>query len=80
METPDRPQISVTMMLALVACVAVNLWLFRVGWLWGVIALNVTKHVVIAALCQAVGVNKRPTEENAAVGGVALARVEPSSN
>ncbi len=80
METPDRPQISVTMMLALVACVAVNLWLFRVGWLWGVIALNVTKHVVIAALCQAVGLNKRPTEKVAAIGSVAIARVEPSSN
>ena len=65
---------SLSMMLALVACVAVNLWLFRLGWLWGVIALNVTKHVVIAALCQAVGLNRKGSE------GAALARAEPSSN
>ena len=42
-------------MLVLVACVAVNFWLFRLGFLWGVVGLNVTKHVVIAQLCHAVG-------------------------
>ena len=68
------------MMLALVACIAVNLWLFRVGWLWGVIALNVTKHVVIAALCQAVGLNRKAPVDGAGVGAAALARVDPSRN
>jgi hypothetical protein len=52
-------QISVAMMLGLVACVAVNIWLFRVGFLYGLIGLNVTKHVGVAALCQALGVNRR---------------------
>lgn len=51
-------QLSVAMMLALVACVALNIWLFRLGALWGILGLNVTKHVVIAALCQRLGVDK----------------------
>ena len=42
-------------MLGLVACVAVNIWLFRVGTLLGILGLNVTKHVAIAFLCQAAG-------------------------
>ncbi len=46
-------------MLALVASVALNIWLFRLGTLWGLIGLNITKHVVIASLCQALGVDKR---------------------
>ena len=53
------PQISVTMMLGLVACVALNLWLFRVGFLYGLVGLNVTKHVGVAMFCQAIGVNRR---------------------
>jgi hypothetical protein len=52
-------QISVAAMLGLVACVAVNVWLFRVGFLYGLVALNVTKHVGVAVLCQAIGVNRR---------------------
>lgn len=48
-------------MLALVACVALNLWLFRVGALWGILGLNVSKHVVIAALCQWLGVDHAGT-------------------
>jgi len=52
-------QTSVAAMLGLVACVAVNLWLFRVGLLYGLIGVNVTKHVAVAALCQAIGVNRR---------------------
>ena len=52
-------------MLGLVACVAVNIWCFRVNVLLGFIGLNVTKHVVIAQLCQAIGVNRR-TEPAAA--------------
>jgi hypothetical protein len=50
---------SVASLLGLVACVAVNLWCFRVHFLLGMVAINVTKHVVIAQLCQAVGVNRR---------------------
>jgi hypothetical protein len=46
-------------MLALVACVAVNIWCFQVSTLLGIIGLNVTKHVMIAQLCQALGVNRK---------------------
>jgi hypothetical protein len=60
MEPTAKPQISLTMMLALVACIAVNFWLFRVGIFWGMIALYITKHVVIAAFCQMVGLNREP--------------------
>jgi hypothetical protein len=52
-------QISLASMLGLVACVALNIWLFRVHVLAGIIGLNVTKHVVIAYLCQVVGIDKR---------------------
>jgi hypothetical protein len=50
-------QMRVSSMLALVACIAVNFWLFRLGALWGILGLNVSKHVVIAALCQWLGVD-----------------------
>ncbi len=58
----ERPllQISVATMLRLVACIAVNIWLFRVGIFWGILGLNVTKHVMIAYLCGALGVDRRP--------------------
>ena len=55
-------QISMAAMLGLVACVAVNFWLFRVSFLYGLIALNVTKHVGVAVLCQAIGVNRRAAQ------------------
>lgn len=80
MKPSARPQISLTMMLALVACVAVNIWLFRVGILWGVIAVNVTKHVVIAALCQAVGLNRKPENQVDGTRQLASAIAEPSAN
>jgi hypothetical protein len=54
-----RFQISVAGTLGLVACVAVNVWLFRVGFLWGLLAINVTKHILIAYLCQILGVDRR---------------------
>jgi hypothetical protein len=57
---PRRVQYRLATLLMAVACVAVNLWLFRVGALWGILGLNITKHVVIAALCQQIGVDKRP--------------------
>src|SRR3954463_14123301 len=37
-------QMSVAGLLGLVACFAVNLWLFRLGALWGILGLNVTQH------------------------------------
>ncbi len=46
-------------MLGVVACIALNIWLFRLGVLWGIVGLNVTKHVVIAYLCQVLGVDRR---------------------
>lgn len=54
----ERPgfQLSVAGLLALVACVALNIWLFRLGPLWGIIGLNLSKHVIIAYLCQVLGV------------------------
>ena len=45
-------------MLLFVACVALNIWLFRLGALWGILGLNVTKHVVIALLRQNLGVDR----------------------
>jgi hypothetical protein len=52
-------QLSLATMLLMVACVAFNLWLFRLGPLLGIIGLNLTKHVVIAWLCQVLGVDRR---------------------
>ena len=46
-------------MLGLVACIALNFWLFRLGVFWGILGLNVTKHVAIAYLCQVLGVDRR---------------------
>ena len=48
-------------LLGLVAAFALNFWLFRVSVLAGIIGLNVTKHLVIAYLCQVLGVNRRPS-------------------
>ena len=44
--------------LGLVACAAANVWVFRYGFLAGFVGLNLTKHVGVAVLCQAVGLNK----------------------
>jgi hypothetical protein len=52
-------QLSVAGLLGVVACIAFNIWLFRLGPLWGIIGLNVSKHVIIAYLCQVLGVDKR---------------------
>ncbi len=64
----ERPilQMSVAKMLGLVACIALNFWLFRVGIFWGILGLNVTKHVAIAYLCEVVGVDRRRASEHAA--------------
>ncbi len=50
-------------MIVVVACIALNIWLFRLGVLWGILGLNVTKHVVIAYLCQIIGVDRRDTTD-----------------
>ncbi len=50
---------TVATMLGLVACIALNFWLFRLGIFWGIVGLNVTKHVIIAYLCQVLGVDRR---------------------
>jgi hypothetical protein len=68
-------------MLALVACVAINFWLFRLGALWGVLGLNVTKHVVIAQLCHAVGLNRKATAATTPEPrSPRVPHVEPSAN
>jgi hypothetical protein len=65
MRTMERPtiQFSLTALLGLVACAAMNVWLFRVSVLAGIIGLNVTKHVLIAVLCQFLGVDRRSNRQ-----------------
>jgi hypothetical protein len=58
---PSRFQLSILGLLGVVACFAFNFWLFRLGALWGILGLNITKHVAVAFVCQIVGVNRRIT-------------------
>jgi hypothetical protein len=60
-------------MLGLVACIALNFWLFRLGAFWGIVGLNLTKHVAIAYLCQVLGVDRRPAPQ----GGSAVSARAP---
>ncbi len=46
-------------MIGLVAALAVNFWLFRIGILWGILGLNVLKHVATAFLCHQMGVDRQ---------------------
>jgi hypothetical protein len=62
-----RFQLSVSSMLGLVACVAVNIGLFRFGALWGIVGLNITKHVFIAYLCRTTGVDRTRSPSRARV-------------
>jgi hypothetical protein len=55
---PARFQIRLAAILLVVACLAVNFWLFRWSILLGLLGLNVTKHVLIACLCQSLGVDR----------------------
>ncbi len=71
-------QMTVGAMLAVVACIAVNFWLFRVGVFWGILGLNVTKHVVIAYLCQVIGVDRRPSSGSPCVVPASAPRVPVS--
>ncbi len=65
MSLMERPtfQLTVGSMIGVVGCVALNFWLFRVGILWGILGLNVTKHVVIAYLCHAIGLDRPAAAE-----------------
>ena len=68
----ERPvlQMTVASMLGLVACIALNFWLFRLGVFWGILGLNVTKHVAIAYLCEILGVDRRrPAPSTAIISG-----------
>jgi hypothetical protein len=46
-------------MLGGIACIAVNVWLFRLGVFWGILGRNVARHVVVAYLCQVLGIDRR---------------------
>ncbi len=72
----ERPtlQMTVAAMLGLVACVAINFWLFRLGAFWGIVGLNVTKHVAIAYLCQVLGVDRRRPAQAPSLPSVLPAR------
>ena len=65
---PSAPQITLMTWLGLTAWVAVTIWLFRQSALWGIIGLSVFKHVAIAQLCQALGVDRRPGPPDAIAG------------
>lgn len=54
----NRLQLTVGGLLLVVACVALNCWLFRLGVLPGLFGLSVAKHLVIAYLCKALGVDR----------------------
>jgi hypothetical protein len=66
-------------MLGLIACVAINFWLFRLGVFWGILGLNLTKHVAIAYLCQVLGVDRRRVEESGCVLSAPAAQIPVSS-
>ncbi len=71
-------QMTVGAMLVVVACIALNFWLFRLGIFWGIVGLNVTKHVLIAYLCQVIGVDRRPSSGSQRVVSAAAPRVPVS--
>lgn len=75
MEQRPSFQFSVTALLGLVACIALNFWLFRLGALWGILGLNVTKHVAIAYLCQNLGVDRSKNEALATTSPPSVPRV-----
>lgn len=68
--TTPRLQMTVAAWLLTIASVAVVIWLFRLGALWGILGLSVLKHVVIAYLCQVLGVD-RPARAGPAPGAPA---------
>lgn len=71
---PPRFQFSLSRMIVLVAAVAVNLWLFRINTFLGLFGLMMSKHVLIAVLCQSTGVDqkRKPRPEAPPISGEAL--------
>jgi hypothetical protein len=57
-------QMSLATLLMVVACVALNLWFFRLHVVLGLISLNISKHVLVAGLCRALGVNRIEIDES----------------
>ena len=76
------PQFSLSALLAAVAAVAIHLWLFRLGFFYGLVGLAVTKHLLIAYLCQVIGLDKgarsRPRPPIAAAPSPSTAPIDPS--
>jgi len=60
----SRFRFTISALLLFVASIALNIWLFRLGALWGILGLNVTKHVVIALLCQNLGVDREDSPKS----------------
>jgi hypothetical protein len=61
-------QMSLATLLVIVAGVALNFWFFRVNVVLGLVSLNISKHVLVAGLCRAVGVNRRESDESSESG------------
>jgi hypothetical protein len=57
-------QMSLATLLMVVACIALNLWFFRLHLVLGLISLNISKHVLVAGLCRALGVNRLEIDES----------------
>jgi hypothetical protein len=72
----SRLQWSLTAFLAIVASCALNFWLFRLGVLWGLLGLSLSKHVLVAWLCQTLGVDRKNPESTQATP--ALSPVHPA--
>lgn len=66
--TTPRLQMTIATWLLFIACAAVVFWLFRLGALWGILGLSVLKHIVIAYLCQVLGVDRREDPRPAPTG------------
>ena len=67
------------MTMGLIAGIAVNLWLFRLGVFWGIVGLSISKHVLIAYLCEAVGVDRNARKPARALAIPVAPQSVPSS-
>jgi hypothetical protein len=61
-------QMSLATLLMVVACIALNFWFFRLHLVLGLISLNITKHVLVAGLCRALGVNRLEPDYDITMG------------
>lgn len=57
MKSAERRHLGLSVV-GLLACALFNVYVFRFGVLYGLVGLNLTKHVGVAVLCQAIGVHK----------------------